>query len=119
MDESLPLLDDNVCMGSEAQSECSSLKTSRRLPKLQFAILCLLRTLDPMNFTQIFPYVNNFVKDLHVTTDPTQIGFYSGLVASPSPFWPILYVNKSAGERFCIFSVVIHLSMGVALWYVF
>ncbi|KAF9567594.1 MFS general substrate transporter [Agrocybe pediades] len=53
-----------------------------RFPRFQFAILCLLRTLDPMNFTQIFPYVNDFVLDLHLTSDPAQIGYYCGLLES-------------------------------------
>lgn len=29
---------------------------------------------------QIFPYINEFLSDLHVTADPKKIGFYSGLV---------------------------------------
>ncbi|PFH50074.1 hypothetical protein AMATHDRAFT_146063 [Amanita thiersii Skay4041] len=49
------------------------------LPKLQLSVLCALRMLDPMNFSQIFPYVNQFMYDLHVTKDPSKVGFYSGL----------------------------------------
>ncbi|KAF8905966.1 major facilitator superfamily domain-containing protein, partial [Gymnopilus junonius] len=49
------------------------------LPKGQLAILCFLRILDPLCFTQIFPYINEFMVDLHVTDDPTSIGFYSGI----------------------------------------
>ncbi|KAF9453277.1 MFS general substrate transporter [Macrolepiota fuliginosa MF-IS2] len=49
-------------------------------PNAQFAVLCLLRTLDPLNFTQIFPYINELVRDLGVAHDPAQIGYYSGLV---------------------------------------
>lgn len=33
-----------------------------------------------MAFSQIFPYVNEFMSDLHLTDDPSQIGNYSGLV---------------------------------------
>lgn len=51
------------------------------LPKVQLGVLCFLRMLDPMSFTQIFPYVNQFMSDLGVAKDPSQIGFYSGLVA--------------------------------------
>jgi len=45
------------------------------LPKVQLALLCLLRTLDSMCFFQIFPYINQFVSDLHVTEDPSKVGF--------------------------------------------
>ncbi|KAJ3774782.1 major facilitator superfamily multidrug-resistance, DHA1 sub-family [Lentinula raphanica] len=43
----------------------------------QLAVLCFLRMLDPLNFTQIFPYINEFVSRLNLTEDPSQIGFYS------------------------------------------
>ena len=63
----------------------SEVQTRTPLPKVQLAILCLLRTLDPMCYFQIFPYINQFVSDLHVTEDPSKVGFYSGLVVSGSP----------------------------------
>ncbi|KDR81469.1 hypothetical protein GALMADRAFT_221332 [Galerina marginata CBS 339.88] len=65
---------------------------STPLPKGQLAILCLLRTLDPMSFTQIFPYINEFMGDLGVTKDPSRIGFYSGLVESAFAFSQLLLV---------------------------
>lgn len=52
------------------------------LPKVQLGVLCFLRMLDPLCYTQIFPYINQFMSDLRVAKDPSQIGFYSGLVAS-------------------------------------
>ncbi|KAL0947387.1 hypothetical protein HGRIS_013502 [Hohenbuehelia grisea] len=52
------------------------------LPRVQLAVLCALRMLDPLSFSQIFPYINDFMADLHLTEDPSQIGFYSGLVES-------------------------------------
>ncbi|PPQ78525.1 LOW QUALITY PROTEIN: hypothetical protein CVT25_011797 [Psilocybe cyanescens] len=62
------------------------------LPAVQLGILCFLRTLDPMSFTQIFPYINELIGDLHVTNDPTQIGFYSGLVESSFAFTQLLSI---------------------------
>lgn len=50
------------------------------LPKKELAVLCLLRLLDPLNFTQIFPYINELIWNLGVTHDPMQIGYYSGIV---------------------------------------
>jgi hypothetical protein len=50
------------------------------LPKAQFTILCILRILDPMAFSQIFPYINQLIEDLGVAKDASDIGYYSGLV---------------------------------------
>ncbi|KAF9228644.1 MFS general substrate transporter [Gyrodon lividus] len=52
------------------------------LPKGQLTALCIVRLVDPIAFTQLFPYVNEFMNDLHLTDDPSRIGFYSGLVES-------------------------------------
>lgn len=53
------------------------------LPKVQLGILCYLRLLDPLNFSQIFPYINEYLTILRVTKDPSRVGFYSGLVVRP------------------------------------
>ena len=50
------------------------------LPKAQLASLCAVRLVDPIAFTQIFPYVNEMMEFLRVTEDHSKIGFYSGLV---------------------------------------
>ncbi|KAG8943142.1 hypothetical protein FRC03_002645 [Tulasnella sp. 419] len=52
------------------------------LPKLQLAIICISRLAEPIAYTQIFPYINQMVEELHVTDKPSEIGFYSGLVDS-------------------------------------
>ncbi|TFK29796.1 major facilitator superfamily multidrug-resistance, DHA1 sub-family [Coprinopsis marcescibilis] len=76
-----------------------------RFPKGQFAILCFLRLLDPLSFTQIFPYVNELVRDLNVAKDPTQIGYYSGLVESAFAItqlfaiYPWAYFSDNFGRR--------------------
>ena len=46
--------------------------------------LCVVRLVDPIVFTQIFPYVNEMMEGLHLTDDRSKIGFYSGLVVSAS-----------------------------------
>lgn len=55
------------------------------VPKAQLASLCAVRLVDPIAFTQIFPYVNEMMEWLHVTEDHSKIGFYSGMVVS-APF---------------------------------
>lgn len=52
------------------------------LPKVQLLTLCAVRLVDPIAFTQIFPYVNEMMERLHLTKDPSKIGFYSGMVVS-------------------------------------
>ncbi|KAJ7079937.1 major facilitator superfamily domain-containing protein [Mycena belliarum] len=52
------------------------------LPKAQLTALCIARLSDPISYTQIFPYINEFLTVLRVTDDPSKIGFYSGLVES-------------------------------------
>lgn len=76
----------------ERNSENQPLLVSEKPPlsRVQLALLCFLRLLDPLSFTQIFPYINEFMKDLNVTTDPSKIGFYSGLVVS------VLLLTESA-----------------------
>ncbi|KZV87301.1 MFS general substrate transporter [Exidia glandulosa HHB12029] len=62
------------------------------LPKLQLTILCLVRLAEPIAYTQVFPYVNRMMEHLHVTDDPRQIGFYSGLVESVFSFAQLLFI---------------------------
>ncbi|KZP29862.1 MFS general substrate transporter [Athelia psychrophila] len=52
------------------------------LPKLQLGIIICMRLAEPIAYTQIFPYINEFLNGQHVTGDPRRVGFYSGLVES-------------------------------------
>jgi len=52
------------------------------VPKLQLAALCLVRLLEPIGFTQLFPYINEMVVKLKMIDDPSKVGFVSGLVVS-------------------------------------
>ncbi|KAF8742716.1 hypothetical protein AX14_002525 [Amanita brunnescens Koide BX004] len=79
IDESCSLLHD------QSDSELEAQNTSRitPLPKLQLAALCISRLIDPVAFTQVFPYINEFLASLHVAdNDPSRIGLYSGIVES-------------------------------------
>lgn len=82
VDETQPLLrapDINV---NDAEAQQGAKPPMTPLSKLQFGVLCYLRVLDPLNFSQIFPYINSFITLLHVTEDPSKIGIYSGIVVS-------------------------------------
>ncbi|THH33951.1 hypothetical protein EUX98_g221 [Antrodiella citrinella] len=66
----------------EDDSVRATTTTITPVPKAQLASLCAVRLVDPVAFTQIFPYVNEMMDWLHVTEDRSRIGFYSGMVES-------------------------------------
>ena len=64
------------------ESQVSKPAKMTPIPKLQLATVCLIRLLDPIGFTQLFPYINQMLVDLNVLDDPSKVGFISGLVVS-------------------------------------
>ncbi|KAG1835668.1 major facilitator superfamily domain-containing protein [Suillus variegatus] len=80
-DETCPLLR-TTSNAHNAEAQIAEKPKSTPLPKAQLAALCIVRLVEPITFTQLFPYVNEFMSDLHLTDDPSKIGFYSGLVES-------------------------------------
>jgi hypothetical protein len=85
LDESCPLLAHSTPNNLESQPPSPPAKvhlTSTPLPKAQLVCLCLIRLVDPIAFTQIFPYINEMMAHLHLTNDPSRVGFYSGLAES-------------------------------------
>jgi len=73
--ESCHLLTDESVAESQAP-KCTP------LPWKQLVALCTVRLTDPICYAQIFPYINEFMTFLHVTNDPSKVGFYSGIVES-------------------------------------
>ncbi|KAK1218244.1 hypothetical protein PQX77_014617 [Marasmius sp. AFHP31] len=88
----------------------------------QLPVLCYLRLIDPLNFTQIFPYVNQFLADLHVSDDPSKIGLYSGIVESAFAFTQLLAIYPWAsfsdriGRKPVILSGVLGLTCATLLF---
>ena len=64
------------------ESQVSEPAKMTPVPKLQLAIICLVRLLEPIGFTQLFPYINEMVIELGILDDPSKVGFVSGLVVS-------------------------------------
>jgi len=110
LDETCPLLESQV-LAKPAPTP---------IPKGQLAALCTVRIVEPIAFTQLFPYVNEFMSDLHLTDDPSRVGFYSGLVvrcisicasdASSSPY---------SGKCLCSRSTHLHIPLGSSFWSVY
>ncbi|TCD61670.1 hypothetical protein EIP91_008092 [Steccherinum ochraceum] len=87
------------------------------VPKAQLASLCAVRLVDPIAFTQIFPYVNEMMEHLHVTEDHSKIGFYSGMVESIFAIAQLLSIYQWAkfSDRVGRRPVVIIGIVGIAL----
>ncbi|KAH7337118.1 major facilitator superfamily domain-containing protein [Rhizoctonia solani] len=50
------------------------------LPVKQVFVLCLMRFAEPISFSVIFPFVNQMIEELGVTSDPKELGYYSGFI---------------------------------------
>ena len=59
-------------------------RTMTPIPWRQLLTLCLVRLIDPICFSQIFPYINDMLLDMRVVgrNAPERAGFYSGLIES-------------------------------------
>jgi hypothetical protein len=53
----------------------------KALPKLQIALLCFARIIEPMAFFGIFPFVNKMIQETG-DLEEEDVGFYSGLIVS-------------------------------------
>ncbi|KAJ7110722.1 major facilitator superfamily domain-containing protein [Mycena crocata] len=81
-DENRPLLSNSSTL--ENQPDAATRITP--LPYMQMVALCSVRIVDPIAYSQIFPYINEFLLRMGVTDNPSMIGFYSGLVESSYAF---------------------------------
>lgn len=98
-DETCPLLSNSSAPSLESQDISQDSKKSKvvtPLPKAQLASLCIVRLVDPIAFTHIFPYVNEMMADLHLTDDPSRVGFYSGLVESSFAIFQLFSIYQWA-----------------------
>lgn len=95
-DESTPLLPS----GDQDVVESQVFKPAKMtpIPKLQLATLCLVRLLEPIGFTQLFPYINEMVIKLNILDDPSKVGFVSGLVVS-NDLPSLLSIHVSSDHR--------------------
>lgn len=83
-DEEQPFLQDDLEDAIKLQDRARPTRSHgvTPLPMAQLATLCIVRLVDPIMFTQIFPYVNEMMDHLHLTEDPSKTGLYSGIVES-------------------------------------
>ncbi|KAF7311559.1 MFS domain-containing protein [Mycena kentingensis (nom. inval.)] len=73
--ESTPLLRNDL----ESQNKSND-EPAPPFPTTQLTALCVARAVDPIAYTQIFPYINEWLFALGTTPDVSKIGIYSGMV---------------------------------------
>lgn len=59
--------------------EGSSGEDDKPLPKLQIALLCYARLVEPIAFFSIFPFINKMIEETG-NLDEADVGFYGGLI---------------------------------------
>lgn len=110
-DESSPLLAHTTPNTLESQAAsfpaAKIQSTSTPLPRAQLICLCVIRLVDPIAFTQIFPYINEMMAHLHLTNDPSRVGFYSGLAESAFSVCSLFSIYQWARLSGAIIFVVI------------
>jgi hypothetical protein len=52
------------------------------LPRLQLSIICLVRTVEPIAFQVIFPFINQMLLDVGAAKDQDSVGYPAGIVSS-------------------------------------
>ncbi|KAG0152285.1 hypothetical protein CROQUDRAFT_649654 [Cronartium quercuum f. sp. fusiforme G11] len=62
------------------------------LPRVQLAILCLMRLCEPIAFTVVFPMVAFMVSEFDESLTEKEIGFYSGAIESVFAFSQLLTI---------------------------
>ena len=78
------------------------------IPWRQLLTLCLVRLVDPICFSQIFPYINDMLLDMGVVgpNEPERVGFYSGLIESAFSvavavaIYPWARLSGTSGRRY-------------------
>ncbi|OGE54815.1 hypothetical protein PENARI_c005G01570 [Penicillium arizonense] len=78
VDETTALLKPGTATHASDESDDDDEKP---LPMFQILLLCYARTIEPLAFFSIFPYVSQMVQDNGNVVD-SDIGFYSGLIES-------------------------------------
>ncbi|KAG8753536.1 hypothetical protein FRC11_007326, partial [Ceratobasidium sp. 423] len=85
----LPGLDDDGdgregCVSVDAADNGCHLEATAQqrtpLPMKQVLVLCLMRFAEPISLSVIFPFVNQMIEELGVTSDPKELGYYSGFI---------------------------------------
>jgi len=80
VDPTVTKLQDNEILHRQ-NSEDPDTGDDTPLPKLQIALLCYARVVEPIAYFSIFPFINEMVQ-VTGNLDEADVGFYTGLIVS-------------------------------------
>ncbi|KAE9409000.1 MFS general substrate transporter [Gymnopus androsaceus JB14] len=115
-----------LASGPKAQKDLNPdpstwLRKATPLPRAQLITLCLVRIVVPIAFGQVFPSLADpyalILRFWTSTKDPSQIGFFSGLVESSFAVSQLLFIYHWAwlSDRFGRRPIIIIGTLGVAI----
>ncbi|KAH7337116.1 major facilitator superfamily domain-containing protein [Rhizoctonia solani] len=71
----------NGTSGNDARCHQETTAQQRTpLPTKQVFVLCLMSFAEPVSLFVIFPFVNQMIEELGITSDPKKLGYYSGFI---------------------------------------
>ena len=84
---------ENNATGTTANDNEDEAAEDVPLPKTQIFFLCLGRTVVPIAFFGIFPFINQMIFEMGI--GKSEVGFYSGLIVISIPFlcFPISHLS--------------------------
>lgn len=62
------------------------------LPVVQLAVICLMRITEPISYTVLFPFINNYLHRNLPDIPKTELGYYAGVVESVFAFVQFLTI---------------------------
>ncbi|KZP18281.1 MFS general substrate transporter [Athelia psychrophila] len=102
-----PLLprEPTIRSSEDLEASVATYKTAdlTQLPDPQIFVLSCVKLAEPLLTSQLFPYINEFVRYLHIANDAKQVGFYSGLLESTFAIFQLMTIPGLAwlsGEYF-------------------
>ena len=63
-------------------------------PTWQIFVISIMRFLEPLAFTSLFPYVYFMIRDFHIAEDETGISKYAGYLSASFAFSQFLFGIK-------------------------
>ncbi|EUC63293.1 MFS general substrate transporter [Rhizoctonia solani AG-3 Rhs1AP] len=70
----------SVVGGAGGEHAVNVVRQRTPLPVKQVFVLCLMSFAEPVSIFVIFPFVNQMIEELGVTSDPKELGYYSGFI---------------------------------------
>ncbi|PPQ98760.1 psilocybin transporter (PsiT) [Panaeolus cyanescens] len=123
-----PDLDEHAALLSDTASSFSSRddiedqkhqKTRTPIPTGQLGVLFSIRFTEPIIYSHLWPYINQFVNDIGVADgNPRNVGFYSGLIESVFACGEVcsIFVLSRLSDRIGRRPVLLPSALGIAIF---